>query len=273
VVNNNYLPFKGKILDKYQQTALDWTYRIECPIKPIFGQFMEVSLPGVGECPISISDFGEGYVEMTIRTVGKVTKGIDKLTPGDYLYLRGPYGNGFPIEKFYDKHLIVAAGGTGLAPVKSVINYFYAHPGLLKQCDILTGFKTPSDVLFSSDLEKWAQVFRVEVTVDKLDEVGNLEAGANSRPRKTGLITGLVPDVQLPALDDTRVIIVGPPIMMKYTAQEFLGRGLKKENIWVSFERKMSCGLGKCGHCKIDETYVCLEGPVFNFTKAQTLLD
>ncbi|AFM39473.1 sulfite reductase, subunit B [Desulfosporosinus acidiphilus SJ4] len=273
MVKNNYLPFKARILAKYQQTELDWTYRLECQAEPVSGQFMEVSLPGVGECPISISDFGEGYIEMTIRRVGKVTEGIDKLAPGDYLFLRGPYGNGFPLESFYDKHLIIAAGGTGLAPVKSVINHFYAQPELLKRCEILTGFKTPTDVLFKSDLEKWSQTFRVEVTVDKLDEFGNLEVIADSCTRRTGLITSLIPDVQIPSLEDVRVIIVGPPVMMKFTAQEFLCRGLAKENIWVSFERKMSCGLGKCGHCKIDETYVCLEGPVFNFTKAQTLLD
>jgi len=272
VANNNYLPFKAKILGKYRQTDVDWTYRIECPIKPVFGQFMEVSIPGFGECPISISDFGDGFIEMTIRKVGRVTEGIDRLNQEDYLYMRGPYGNGFPVEAFYDKHLIIAAGGTGLAPVKSVINYFYANQGLLKKCDVLTGFKTPSDVLFKDELDKWAKAFRVEVTVDKLDEFGNIEVIANTCTR-TGLITGLIPDVQVPSLEDVRVVIVGPPVMMKFTAQEFECRGVEKENIWVSFERKMSCGLGKCGHCKIDETYVCLEGPVFNYSKAQTLLD
>ena len=165
-----------------------------------------------------------------------------------------------------------------LAPVKSVINYFYANQGLLKEFDILSGFKTPSDILFKNDLDQWAQVFRVEVTVDKADDVEtdlavNPQTKTNSWPSKIGLITNLVPDLQIPSLHDTRVIIVGPPIMMKYTAQEFLRRGIAKENIWVSFERKMSCGLGKCGHCKIDETYVCLEGPVFNYIKAQNLLD
>lgn len=273
MLNNQYLPFKARILAKYQQTQLDWTYRLECPLKPTFGQFMEVSLPGAGECPISISDFGENYIEMTIRTVGKVTEGLDKLKRDDCLFLRGPYGKGFPIEEFYNKHLIVAAGGTGLAPVKSVINYFYAQPNLLKQCDILTGFKTPGDVLFAKDLDQWAQTFRVEVTVDKLDEEEKPKVTAHSCSPKRGLITGLIPAVQMYSLEDVRVIVVGPPLMMKYTVQEFLDRGLAKEKIWVSFERKMSCGLGKCGHCKIDETYVCLEGPVFNFAQAQTLLD
>lgn len=268
MAENNYLPFRAKILEKLKQTEIDWTYRLECPVKPACGQFMEVSIPRVGECPISISDFGDDYLEMTIRKVGKVTEGIDRLAKGDYLYLRGPYGQGFPLEDFQHKHLIIAAGGTGLAPVKSVINYFYANQGLLKEFDILCGFKTPADILFKPDLDKWAQAFRVEVTVDTVsdpetDAVVRLQAKPNSWPSKVGLITSLVPNLQIPALADARVVIVGPPVMMKYTAQEFLRRGIARENIWVSFERKMSCGLGKCGHCKIDETYVCLEGPVF----------
>lgn len=288
MVKNNYLPFRARILEKTKQTEIDWTYRLECQLNPVSGQFVEVSIPGVGECPISISDFGDGYIEMTIRKVGKVTEGIDRLDKEDYLYMRGPYGHGFPVEDFQGKHLIIAAGGTGLAPVKSVINYFYANLGLLKELDLLTGFKTPSDVLFKSELDKWAQVFRVQVTVDKVDtaeddaagtDVAEIDATSHLQvpPKawagKVGLITSLVPDLEIPSLEDTRVIIVGPPIMMKYTVQEFLRRGIAQENIWVSFERKMSCGLGKCGHCKIDETYVCLEGPVFNFTKAQNLLD
>ncbi|MDR3600510.1 MAG: anaerobic sulfite reductase subunit AsrB [Desulfosporosinus sp.] len=280
MAKNNYLPFRAKILEKLKQTEIDWTYRLECSLKPVFGQFMEVSIPGVGECPISISDYGDGYMEMTIRNVGKVTEGIDQLDKDDFLYLRGPYGHGFPVEDFYNKHLIIAAGGTGLAPVKSVINYFYANQGLLKEFDILSGFKTPRDILFKSDLDKWAQAFKVEVTVDKTDEDNietavavNPQTNTSSWPSKIGLITTLIPDLQIPLLEDTRVIIVGPPVMMKHTAHEFLRRGIAKENIWVSFERKMSCGLGKCGHCKIDETYVCLEGPVFNFIQAQNLLD
>lgn len=277
MAKNIFRPFRAKIIDKFKQTEIDWTYRLECRIQPVFGQFMEVSIPGVGECPISISDFGDGFLEMTIRKVGKVTEGIDRLRAGDFLYLRGPYGHGFPVEDFNNKHLIIAAGGTGLAPVKSVINHFYANQGTLKEFNILSGFKTSRDILFKSELDKWAKVFQVEVTVDKGDTrptiASDPQPNTAAWPSKIGLITGLVPDLQIPSLEEVRVIIVGPPVMMKFTAQEFLNRGIAKENIWVSFERKMSCGLGKCGHCKIDETYVCLEGPVFNFKKAQNLLD
>ncbi|GAB6180507.1 anaerobic sulfite reductase subunit AsrB [Desulfotomaculum defluvii] len=264
--NNPYLPFKSQIINITKQTEVDWTYQLACDIKPQWGQFVEVSIPGVGECPISISDFGEGYIEMTIRRVGKVTNIIHQLDKVDHLFIRGPYGNGFPVPEFSGKQLIIAAGGTGLAPVKSIINHFYRNPSNLSQLDLLAGFKSPSDILFQEDLALWANQFNVLVTVDKM-------LGDTPWNCKEGLITKWVPEIKIPNLEEARIIVVGPPVMMKYTVQEFLKLGITEENIWVSFERKMCCGIGKCGHCKIDDTYVCLEGPVFNFTKAKNLMD
>ena len=266
MTTNHYLPVKAKILDVKKQTAIDWTYRLECSFNPKWGQFAEVSIPGVGECPISISDYGDGYIEMTIRRVGKVTNTIHQLNEADHLFIRGPYGSAFPVPDFYGRHLIIAAGGTGLAPVKSIINHFYRQPDKLKKMDLLVGFKSPSDALFQDELSAWSRVLNVSVTVDKLDN--QTDWGG-----RVGLITALVPETEIPETAKTSVVIVGPPVMMKFTAQEFLKRGIPEENIWVSFERKMCCGVGKCGHCKIDNTYVCLDGPVFNYTKAKKLLD
>lgn len=267
MTNNPYLPFKAEIIRVTKETDIDWTYRLACDIKPQWGQFVEVSLPGVGECPISISNFGEGFIDLTIRRVGKVTNVIHLLDEADYLFIRGPYGQGFPVPQFTGKHLIIAAGGTGLSPVKSIINYFYHNPGLLAQMNLLAGFKSPSDVLFQQELAHWSKAFPVLVSVDK---IAGEENPLNCREC---LITKLVPEIAIPNPDNVRGIIVGPPVMMKFTAQEFLKRGIAEENIWVSFERKMCCGIGKCGHCKIDDTYICLEGPVFNYTKAKGLLD
>lgn len=263
---NAYLPFKANILNITKQTAVDWTFRLACDVNPKWGQFMEVSLPSVGECPISVSDYGDGYIEMTIRNVGKVTNVIHCLKENDHLFIRGPYGNHFPVPEFAGKHLIIAAGGTGLAPVKSIINHFYRHPGQLTKFDLLAGFRSPTDVLFKEELAQWQQQFNVQVTVDQVDDGQHWDG-------QVGLITTLVPKLEIPNPKETVVIIVGPPVMMKFTILEFLKRNLPEENIWVSFERKMCCGLGKCGHCKIDDTYVCLEGPVFNYTKAKNLLD
>lgn len=264
---NPYLPFKAEIISVTRQTDIDWTYRLACDLNPRWGQFAEVSIPGVGECPISISDFGDGYIEMTIRRVGKVTDVIHQLDQADHLFIRGPYGQGFPVPDFYGHHLVIAAGGTGLAPVKSIINHFHRHPERLNRLDLLAGFKSPADILFKEELANWAKLFNVLVTVDKKNSENT------AIDCKEGLITKFVPELEIPQLAEARVIIVGPPVMMKFTAQEFLKRGVAEENIWVSFERKMCCGIGKCGHCKIDNTYVCLEGPVFNYTRAKNLLD
>lgn len=262
--SNPYLPQPAEIISITSQTEIDYTFRLASDIQPVNGQFVEVSIPKVGECPISVSDFGDGYIEMTIRRVGKVTNVLHTLRPGDRLFIRGPYGNGFPVEKFANKQLVIAAGGTGLAPVKSIINHFYRHPDKIDQLHLLVGFKTPADILFKDEIARWQEKFPVTLTVDQA------AAGWHGN---TGLITGYIKDLPLADPNNLNVIIVGPPVMMKFTALEFLKRNIKEEQIWVSFERKMCCGLGKCGHCKIDDTYVCLEGPVFNFVQGKQLID
>lgn len=265
-MDNSYLSKKYKILDITPETNIDYTYKIEFDKKVNHGQFLQVSIPMVGECPISISNFGHGFIEMTIRHIGKVTNEIKKLVKGDYIYLRGPYGNGFCLDCYRGKQLIVSAGGTGLAPVRSIINHFKNNLHEVKSLDVLIGFKTPKDILFKNEVEEWmdCKKMRVILTVDKND---------SSWACNTGFITDFVSHVSIDDLNSVEVIIVGPPIMMSCTAREFTKLGIQDKNIWVSFERNMSCGLGKCGHCKIDETYVCLEGPVFNFTKGKTLID
>lgn len=121
--NNPYLAQKAKILKIFQETEIEYTFRLESDFDLNFGQFLEVSIPGYGEAPISVSNFTEEWLELTIRKVGKLTDKIHDLKEGDYLYLRGPYGNGFDFENYRDKNLIIAAGGTGLAPVRSLIEY------------------------------------------------------------------------------------------------------------------------------------------------------
>lgn len=261
---NPYRPEKCEIIRVEKQTGLDFTYTVASGISPACGQFVELSLPKVGECPISISDFRPGELEMTIRRVGHVTNAIHSLGAGDHLYLRGPYGSGFPVGDFTGKHVIIAAGGTGLAPVKSVINHFFENPALVKSLHLLAGFKSPSDVLFSTDLKRWAEKFKVLLTVDQGDDqwTGNV-----------GLITEFVKDIKIDQPGETVVIVVGPPVMIKFTCREFEARGMDVENIWISMERRMSCGVGKCGHCKVNDSYICLEGPVFNLSGARKLVD
>lgn len=266
---NPYVMEAYKILDIFKETDIDYTFRIAYSGNLIGGQFFQVSVPGVGEGPISISDFTASTVDLTIRKVGTLTNAIFKLKPGDSLFMRGPYGNGFDLNQFEGKNLVVIAGGTGLAPVKHVIAHFGEKVQKGEEEDgsglqLLVGFKSSKDILFKETLKAWEKKFSTIVTID------NPEEGWQGA---TGLVTTFLEQLQLNPIENTQVIVVGPPIMMKFTTLGLLKLGLPEEQLWVSFERNMSCGIGKCGHCKIDETYVCLDGPVFTYGKAKFLLD
>lgn len=263
-MTNPYLPIPYKILEVRQETDIDYTYKVAYSGQLIGGQFMEISIPGVGEAPISICGFDDKSLEMTIRKVGRLTDQIFSLKKDDTLYMRGPYGNGFDLEKFRGKDVAFIAGGTGLAPVRKTIDYFIRNKDEVKNLEVLIGFKSPSDQLFVDDIKRWSVDNNITVTVDQGDE---------NWTKETGLITKHITKLDLSDVKNKVAVVVGPPIMMKFTTLELIKKGFQEENIWVSFERKMSCGIGKCGHCKIDETYVCLEGPVFNYIKAKTLID
>lgn len=265
-MNNPYLPKAFEILEVRKETAIDYTFKVSYDDSDnlVGGQFMEISVPGVGEAPISICNFGDGYLEMTIRKVGRLTDQVFDLDKGDTLFMRGPYGNGFDLNEYKNKDVCFIAGGTGLAPVRKTIDYFANNKNDIKKLEVLIGFKTPSDQLFVDDIKRWQKDNSVTVTVDNGDDTWQGE---------TGLITKHINKLDLSGVDDKVAVVVGPPIMMKFTTLELIKKGFKEENIWVSFERKMSCGIGKCGHCKIDETYVCLEGPVFGYIKAKELID
>lgn len=263
-MENAYVPFLSEIKEVIKHTAIEYTFRMEFSgdVKP--GQFFEVSIPKYGEAPISVSGIGENTVDLTIRRVGKVTNEIFENYVGDKLYLRGPYGNGFDVKNYQGKELVVIAGGTGLSPVKGIVDYFAEHPEEAASTTLIAGFKSPADILFKADFEEWKQKIQVIQTVDSAEE---------GYTGSVGLVTKYIPDLPLVDPDHAVFIVVGPPIMMKFAVAEVLKRGIKEENIWISNERKMCCGIGKCGHCKIGDTYICLDGPVFNYTEGKNLID
>ncbi|MBL8027290.1 MAG: anaerobic sulfite reductase subunit AsrB [Fibrobacteres bacterium] len=262
---NIYTPIQTEVISIEIESAIEWTFRIKWEgTKPSPGQFFQLSIPLIGEAPISVSGIGENFIEMTIRNVGRVTESVFRLKPGDKIYLRGPYGNKFPIEKFHDRHLIIAAGGSGVAPVRGLINSIETNPEKVKQLTLLFGFRKPSAIIFKNDIERWSKSFPTLITVDEA------EAGWNG---KTGVIPQHLKELSITDKSVCDIIIVGPPAMMRFTALAYLELGFKTEQIWLSFERHMSCGVGKCGHCKIDNVYVCLDGPIFNYEKARHLVD
>ena len=261
---NEYVSFPSEIKEVIQHTQIEYTFRMAYEGKTKPGQFFEVSMPKYGEAPISVSGMGDGTIDLTIRKVGLVTDEVFERYVGERLFLRGPYGNGFDLNNFKEKEIVIISGGTGLSPVKGLVDYFACHPDEMLGMTLIAGFKSPNDILFREDLKRWEKTIHTVLTVDDTH-------GDNSY--REGLVTQYIPQLKLKSCTDAVAAVVGPPVMMKFAVQGLLKEDFREKNIWISQERKMCCGVGKCGHCKIGSSYVCLDGPVFNYAAGKYLTD
>jgi sulfhydrogenase subunit gamma (sulfur reductase) len=229
------------------------------------GQFVMVSLLGIGEVPISVcsSPAKRSSFELCVRAVGKVTRSLHKLKAGDEIGIRGPYGKGFPIRILEGNDLLLIAGGLGLAPLRSLITYVLDNRRDFGKVHLLFGCKEPKEMLFSDELDKWNERtdLHYACTVDRADPewAGNV-----------GVITTLIPGVDIEP-SRTFAAIVGPPIMYNFVIKELISKGVPAPQILLSFERNMKCGNGKCGRCQIQNLYCCQDGPVFNYEKIKNL--
>ncbi len=265
------VPKAANILSKEPMTDIDTLYRVVLdsgqPLGHKPGQFIELSIFGIGEAPISIaSSPGTGpEFELLVRKIGDVTSKLDTLAIGDKVGIRGPFGNGFNIEELTGRNLLYIGGGCGLAPLRSLINYTLENRSDFKHITILYGCKDPASLLFRNDVDLWGKMKDVDfrATVDKCQSVECWEGNV-------GVITTLIPGVNIDP-DTTMAIVVGPPVMYKYVIRELKQKGLEDDHIIVSLERRMKCGVGKCGHCQINGVYVCLEGPVFKYSDIKEL--
>ena len=236
------------------------------------GQFVELSIFGVGEAPFGISSppSDDDTFELVVRKVGSVTSKLFSLQVGDSVGIRGPLGNGFDVQQFEDKHIIFVSGGTGMIPMRSLIKYCLdtKNRDKYKYIKVLYGAKRPCDVLFQEEITSWEQVNDVtcKLTVDTCQD-GECWVGS------VGLITALFPKLQVERIDpkNTMAVIIGPPVMYKFVIKCLRTLGIPAHHILVSLERRMKCGVGKCGHCQINGVYCCKEGPVFNYAKIKHL--
>jgi NAD(P)H-flavin reductase len=224
------------------------------------GQFVEISIVGIGEAPISISSSPtqKGCFQLVVRNAGNVTRAIHALKPGDKVGIRGPFGTSFPVEgAMKGKDIIFVCAGLGLAPVRSAINYVMDNRNNYGNVTILYGCKNPAERFFIDELKRWASINRVTVaeTVDKGDEnwKGNV-----------GVITTLMTNMSVDA-GRTVALVCGPPVMYKFAIMSLYKAGMVADNVYVSLERHMKCGVGKCGHCQINGLYACQDGPVFKY--------
>jgi len=268
-LNSIYLPRLAEIVKTEQLTKMEKLFEIkfrdgrDLGHQP--GQFVEVSLFGIGEAPISVSSSPtkKGSFELAVRAVGNVTRALHTLNQGASLGIRGPFGQGFPVEEMKGKDILFVAGGIGLVPLRSLINYVLDNRSDFSRLLVLFGAKTPAEQLFLDELAKWRQSKEVEYweTVDRSDGQwkGNI-----------GVITTLFPKITVDP-QKTVAVIVGPPVMYRFAILEAQVKGIPDDQIIVSLERRMKCGVGKCGHCQVNHVYVCQEGPVFRYAKIKDL--
>jgi len=263
----NYVPKLATIVNKVPMTANEMLFEIKLDdgstLNQVPGQFVQVSVFGVGEAPISVSSSPtkKGVFQLCVRKIGNVTTRLHMLNVGDKIGIRGPFGHGFDTEFLKGKDLLFVAGGLGIAPLRSLFNYVLDNRKDYGKVTLLYGCKEPRELLFGDELVALEKRDDVEYkpTVDWCPEnelwTGNI-----------GVITTLIPQVTFDP-ETTYAIVVGPPIMYKFVIADLKKRNVPDDHIIISLERRMKCGVGKCGHCQINHIYVCKDGPVFNYSK------
>lgn len=264
-----FMPMQAKITKVEQFTQMEKFFEItlaggrDLGHKP--GQFVEVSIFGIGEAPISVSSSPtkKGSFDLCARNAGSVTGALHRLKEGDTVGIRGPFGNGFDVDKFLGRDVLFVGGGLGLIPLRSLINYVIDNRKKFGRVVILYGTKSAREILYPAEIKKWEKDKGIEflMTIDKYEDgwKGNV-----------GVITTLFKKIEIDPLK-TVAAVVGPPIMYKYVLVELLMKKLSEENIFFSLERRMKCGVGKCGHCQINQVYCCLDGPVFSYKQLKFL--
>ena len=263
-----FVPMLGRVTEIVEMTARERFFRVELP-RPLGhgpGQFVMLSILGVGEAPISIScgPRADHVLEMVVRKVGSLTQALHGLKPGATVGVRGPYGHGFDLADFEGRDVLFVCGGLGLAPLRSLIQPVVAAPERFGRVTVVSGYRSPAEELYRDEARAWAATPGVDVirTVD----------ATQSMPwdGEVGLVTRPIAKLDMdPAR--TAVALCGPPVMYKFVIFELGMRGVPTEQIFVDLERRMKCGVGKCGHCQINSATCCQEGPVFRFSSLAEL--
>lgn len=253
--NSNTFTLGVQIVDSDLAAAYRWAP----------GQFNMLYVPGVGEAAISISSDSENPSQLvhTIRVVGSVTRGLHGLGEGGVLGLRGPFGRGWPLEALEGRDVVLVSGGIGLAPIRPVIYWLLRHRERYRRVILLYGSRSPEDCLYHDELAQWTEDPRIDVliTVDNANEdwVGPV-----------GVVTNLLRRIKVDA-SNSMVLVCGPRILNRVAAWQFLQLHVPRDRVYVSLERNMNCGFGRCGHCQYGSKFVCKDGPVFAFSEVESI--
>lgn len=261
------MPVTARVIAVKEENFNTRTFRIrieDADIRQMYrfapGQFNMLYVPGVGEAAISISSDASApeSLEHTIRVVGSVTRAITKAGEGGVIGLRGPFGHGWPLHSLEGQDVVMVGGGIGLAPLRPVVYHLLKHREHFRRVILLYGCRTPADRLFASELEQWEADDRIDVLVT----VDNATPGWTG---PVGVVTKLLQRIKVNA-KRTSVMVCGPRILNRVAAWSFLQSHVPAEQVYVSLERNMQCGFGRCGHCQYGSKFVCRDGPVFRFS-------
>ena len=270
---SQHLPYEAEIVECIEESPSVYTLRLrftdpvvneEYHFAP--GQFNMLYLMGVGEVPISIvSDpDDDNLYDHTIRAVGRVTRGMQALGPGDRIGVRGPYGRGWPLYEIRGRDVLIATGGLGCAPVVSIINYLLKRREQFGRLVIMQGVKHADDLIWREQYETWNAMANTRVLL-AADQSGP------GWPWHTGMVTELLEQADLD-MDSGLAMMCGPEGMMRAVIRALLERGMDEQQLWLSMERNMQCGFGQCGHCQLGGKFVCKDGPVFCYPEIKDLL-
>ncbi len=264
-----FLPAPAEIVRKDRLNDTETLYQLRLAdgteLGQLPGQFVEVSVFGIGEAPFSVSSSptrGDAF-ELCIRRVGDVTSALERLALGEHIGIRGPLGRGFPLEQMRGRNVLIIAGGLGIVPLRSLITNILDEREDFSNVTILYGCKTPKELLFRDELNRWQARedidFRITTDIAEPGWKGNVGP-------VTTLFRRLAVDPR-----NTVPVMVGPPVMFKHVVKQVLACGIPEDRIILSLERRMKCGIGECGHCQINGIYVCQDGPVFTYAELKRL--
>ncbi len=268
----DYLPQQARIEEVIQETPDTKTFRLRfvdeaagATFRHRPGQFLILSVFGEGEAPFCVASppMETGYLEVSVKRMGKVTQALHELYPGATVGIRGPYGNCFRLDEVKGSNLLVVGGGIGLAPLRPLIYDAFAHRGDFQDMSIIYGARSQADLVYRRELDQWAQRddCKLYLTIDR---------GEETWEGRVGFVPQYLAEIAPPAAN-TVAYTCGPPIMIKFAIQNLMQLGFPPEQIVTTLEMRMKCGVGKCGRCNIGHKYVCLDGPVFTYAQLQSL--
>jgi len=267
-MRNPYSYVESEIVDITDETSNIKTFRLKPKSEIGFraGQFMDVAIPGIGEAPFTPSSNHDtrDHLDFTIMSAGRVTKMLHGMKKGDTLGVRGPYGKGYPLNEFKSKEIYIVGGGVGLAPLRALLYALFNEVRDYKKIVLKYGARTSKDIVYKKEIDGWrekAKNIGIETSVDVGDDTwkGNV-----------GLVTTILRSSDVD-VNNSVAIVCGPPIMMKFVTFKLMDLGFKDNRVYLSMEKNMSCGIGKCGHCRIGSYYACKDGPVFTYDKLKDL--